>query len=280
MAITETLDKKGTKNEFKVLGERNSYMFPIYIYHPQEQILHWMKKEIENYIIMKNFYMKVKKIFYRMEEVCCCLQEGTEVSMYFIYNAKCQTGLHLACEIRKYNPWSFLIFLVSDAEGVKRTILQNYQFHLMALDCISLQKKETASKKIRSCIDYVWLQSIKSEKSVNPILCATTSDGIVRIFLKEIYYMESSDKAKWVVVHLQNQRIQIHTTLKELENRLDSSFFKCHKSFIVNIDHIKAVSRKKRMIYMQNEEILYCGNKKVGKLQKKIKELTHFTQVR
>ena len=254
-------------------------MFPIYIYHPQESILYWVKKEIENYIMIKNFYMKVKKVFCRMEEMYCLLQEGTEISMYFIYNSKQSIGCNLACEIRKYNPWSFLIFLVSDTESMKRTIKQNYQFRFMALDCINLQKTETADKKIRSCIDYVWTQSIKSEKRINPVLCGKTSDGMVRIFLQDIYYIETGNKAKWVEIHLKNHKIQIHSTLKDLEPKLNGSFFKCHKSFIVNIDYIQTFSRKTRMISMENGEVLYCGTKKVGKLQKRIEELTHFTQV-
>ena len=214
-----------------------------------------------------------------MEEMSCFLQEGTELSMYFIYNAQHSTGFNLAYEIRKYNPWSFLIFLVSDTESMKRTIKQNYQFRFMALDCINLQKTETADKKIRSCIDYVWTQSIKSEKRINPVLCGKTSDGMVRIFLQDIYYIETGNKAKWVEIHLKNHKIQIHSTLKDLEPKLNGSFFKCHKSFIVNIDYIQTFSRKTRMISMENGEVLYCGTKKVGKLQKRIEELTHFTQV-
>jgi two-component system response regulator AgrA len=42
--------------------------------------------------------------------------------------------------------------------------------------------------------------------------------------------------------------------MKEIEEKLDSRFYRCHKSYIVNKDNIKEVDLNNRCIYMINGE--------------------------
>ncbi|MNP38101.1 accessory protein regulator protein A [compost metagenome] len=42
--------------------------------------------------------------------------------------------------------------------------------------------------------------------------------------------------------------------MKDVEEKLDSRFYRCHKSYIVNKDNIEEIDVKKRIIYMKNGE--------------------------
>ncbi|MEM1325796.1 MAG: LytTR family DNA-binding domain-containing protein [Bacteroidota bacterium] len=61
-----------------------------------------------------------------------------------------------------------------------------------------------------------------------------------KIELEQIQYIESMQN--YVILHLSNQKITVHNTLKNIATYLpDATFLKVHKSFIVNLNYIQSV---------------------------------------
>lgn len=64
--------------------------------------------------------------------------------------------------------------------------------------------------------------------------------GQCRLFPKQIYYFERVDDK--IFACTKEQEYQVSFTLKEAEERLKAhGFFRCNKSFVVNIDRIVSV---------------------------------------
>ena len=63
-----------------------------------------------------------------------------------------------------------------------------------------------------------------------------------------------ANKIHKVVLHAKDRQIEFSGTMKDLENTLDDSFVRCHRSFIANRNNIKEVDTKNRIIYFVNGE--------------------------
>ena len=58
---------------------------------------------------------------------------------------------------------------------------------------------------------------------------------------KPIYFIETEDKH--VLIHTKDSSVKCYHCLKLLEDKLDTNFYRCHASFIVNLLHIDTYER-------------------------------------
>lgn len=92
------------------------------------------------------------------------------------------------------------------------------------------------------------------------VLTIRNNRDSVFINMDEISYLESVGKK--TIVHFINDKddIEINELLAAIEKRLTSSFFRCYKSYIVNMKYIKSYNRTG--IQMENEEMIPIGRTK------------------
>lgn len=70
-----------------------------------------------------------------------------------------------------------------------------------------------------------------------------TSDGLKRIEINEIIYLESD--SNYTKINLLNSTEVVPRPLKVFEAQLNRNFFRIHHSFIINMNHLKAVIKGK-----------------------------------
>jgi len=78
----------------------------------------------------------------------------------------------------------------------------------------------------------------KRDKSLNKI-AVMEKDYYLMLDFKDIYYFSTREKKVWA--HCHKNSYMTGFQLKELERTLPEQFFRIHKSYIVNLKHIKAV---------------------------------------
>ena len=61
-----------------------------------------------------------------------------------------------------------------------------------------------------------------------------------KLLLKNIYYIESGNKK--VIIHTTDGTLEVYGKMEELENRLGSIFYRCHRCYLVNMEKISAYS--------------------------------------
>lgn len=102
----------------------------------------------------------------------------------------------------------------------------------------------------------------KEEKQV----VVETSEGINLYNSSEIIMLEVTDRK--VFLHTEKETISTDLNLKEWKDKLpDSIFFQSHRSFIVNITHIKKITPDKVMMDKNNMEA-YLSRRKYPDLKK------------
>ena len=73
------------------------------------------------------------------------------------------------------------------------------------------------------------------------ILLKTPDRGTVRLELRDIRYFESNNKT--VVAHTLNGPVVCAAKISELAEALGGGFFRCHRSYLVNLDMVSGFTR-------------------------------------
>lgn len=82
------------------------------------------------------------------------------------------------------------------------------------------------------------INSQNKDNSLNKI-AVMEKDYYLMLDFKDVYYFATQDKKVWA--HCHKKSYMTGFQLKELEEMLPEQFFRIHKSYIVNLKHIKAV---------------------------------------
>ena len=83
-------------------------------------------------------------------------------------------------------------------------------------------------------------------------LTLSTRQAVERIDCHEIYFMES--RGHNVYIYTKNREIRVYQKLADMSYRLPQYFHQCHKSYIVNLEHVARF--EKTLLYMEDGRIV------------------------
>ncbi len=156
-------------------------------------------------------------------------------------------GIETGKKIREYDKLVKIIYVTN------YTDYTSYAFSVHAFGYILKPVKE---KEIYNQLDEVL--SYSHEES-SEILEFNTTEGNIRIDLKDIYYFEY--KLRKVVMKTKNCKYTIKQKISEIGKHMEQyGFIMPHKSFSVNLYNVKSV--KGYDIYMMDESIIPLSQKK------------------
>ncbi|WP_306643956.1 LytR/AlgR family response regulator transcription factor [Sanyastnella coralliicola] len=124
---------------------------------------------------------------------------------------------------------------------------REYAFEAFSFDVLDYLEKPVALPRLIKAINKVKRTTtpieVPAEKSDDSIY-VKVSGKLVKLTYDEIYVIESMrDYVKFIT---KDGRHVVHSTLKGIEDKLSAEprFFKTHRSFIINTDHIADVDEK------------------------------------
>ncbi len=101
--------------------------------------------------------------------------------------------------------------------------------------------KPFTAEKVKRVFDY--LRTLLTDSSSDFILAKVSKHNVVRIFLKQIAYIETCGR-KQLFYNQNNQKIfTVCEKLSDLEERLPAYFIRCHHSFCINLNYTSDVER-------------------------------------
>lgn len=131
--------------------------------------------------------------------------------------------------------------------------LEGYRFNVIdyLLKPIAFQRFFQAAQKAKNTYTSQLLFKQNLENDDNDIYIKQ-GDSFIRIVWTDILYIESMQN--YVKIHLSDKIHIVHQTMAATEEMLPrESFFRIHKSFLVNISHIDSI--KGGRIYVKNKEL-------------------------
>lgn len=209
-----------------------------------------LKEKLIEYQFMRNIDYKISE--YSSGEAL--LNEGYIGTAILFLDIRMQgmNGIETAKQIRKVNRNLIIVFLTAYKEYVFEGYKVNaFRYLLKPVDKDELIETMDSIERMLKKEDDILLLSFGKEK-----YC---------IRLNEIMFIEVRGRKIWV--HSENHEYRSVGSLEELEEKLkNDSFFRVHKSFIVNFEHIIKFDNKN--IFLKNEKIVPISRLRLQEFKK------------
>ena len=157
-------------------------------------------------------------------------------------------GIELAEKLRMIKPDLYIVFI---------TAYENYSLDAFRLYAYDYILKPIDQRRVKDTVTRIRQAMQVSNKAHgdSPSRLQNTRIAInqrnEKIFVSpdDIYYLEK--QGPYIQIHTKNQKIKTRETLKNFEERLQTGFFRSHKSYLVNIRQIERVVNCSRSSYYE-----------------------------
>lgn len=193
-----------------------------------------------------------------------CVNKEEQEGIFFL-DIDLQTemnGIQLADEIRKIQPRCYIVFITSHSEMSYMT----FSYKVEAMDFIIKDNPKELQNRIHQCINSAYSKYSSSCNQYNRNFTVQTMDKELCIPYDDIIYFETSQTPHKLILHGVHTLIEFQEKLKDIEPSLDSRFTRCHRSYLVNKNHIKEINLKDRTITMSNGDICFASAKLIKSL--------------
>ena len=135
-------------------------------------------------------------------------------------------GIEAARQLRKVDTRCEIVFVTTSRDHG----MDGYE--LKAMDYLT---KPYSQQDVDGAMD--WYLRKQSEKRRE--LTVRTSDGNEELLQKDICFIES--RGHTCDIHVHGRVVCVRRSIDELAAELNASFFRCHKSFLINIAHASGI---------------------------------------
>ena len=166
------------------------------------------------------------------------LKSGTETDILFLdIEMQGINGMETARRLRAENYQGFLIFI---------TILKEMVFQSFEVSPFDYLVKPVKEENFLKTMERLLL-SMQSNEKANLLIQKGHESSIISF--GDIIYCEIIDRK--VYLHLKTGEVMdYYDRIENLQKKLDKKFFKCHRSYLINLNYLK--SYKNNMAYMAN----------------------------
>ena len=92
----------------------------------------------------------------------------------------------------------------------------------------------------------------EQQESQKNVLWIKNREGIhFRIAFEQIYYLEAREKK--VFIRTRQEEFGVGETMEKLAEQLPENFVRCHRSFVVNAEHITQIRLSESLLYLGKE---------------------------
>ncbi len=148
-------------------------------------------------------------------------------------------GITLARQLRRQNPACIVVFIT----GLRDHMLEAFDVEALDYICKPIERARLRRSAERA------LQQITHRQEAS--ILVQTAHWCKAVRLSAIYYCEVINRK--IYLYTNEGVLEYYGKLKEMEKQLDTRFFKCHRSYLVNLDHLK--------LYQDGEIVLENGSR-------------------
>jgi len=250
-------------------------MLSIFVCEDDNNYREQITKVVDNYIFGKELVMKVVCSTPSPDEVINYLSNINKVAgLYFLdldLGSKNINGIELAQKIRDYDPRGFIIFITSSGNSHQLT----FEYKVEAMDYIvkgDINLKERIHKCIDNAIAKYTAKSTPLQNTLAIKLTKNLKGQVVYLDPSAILYIETSPISRNLIINTETSRYETRETLKHFQKQLDSRFFRCHRSIIVNIDKVSKYDRGQGALHLISGDSIDVSNGDIKRLVKRLAE--------
>lgn len=180
------------------------------------------------------------------------------------------SGIEIAHKVRSVNKKCFICFITNYIDY----IFDSYDVH--AFDY--LMKPVEKKRLFKLFADVIKYQN-SQKHLINKKIKFNTTNGELFIEQNKIMYFEYHDKFKdlfnrVIILHTIDKNYVLKEKIKDILLKVGMEIFVLpHKSFIINMDYIKQISKNE--IIIQNNDVIPLSQKRAANVRKKFSQYIH-----
>lgn len=242
-------------------------MIKVFICEDNKKQREKFTEAIENSIIIENFDMEIALSTDNPYDIINYLKDNNVSGLYFLdVDLKSNiNGIKLGELIRDYDPRGFIVFVTTHAEMSYLTFI----YKVEAMDYIIKDNYKNVKDRIHQCIINANRKYTSKSTTFQKNFNIKAKDKIINVEYDKILFFETSTIIHKVILHAIDRHIEFYANMKDIEDKLDDRFYRCHRSFLVNKDHIKEIDMHNRVIKMVNYETCLVSTRLMKNLLKK-----------
>lgn len=225
-------------------------MLRIFVCEDNKEQRERFAKIIQDITLIENFDMELTMTTAKPDDILNYLSENDISGLYFLdIDLKSSiNGIELAAKIRQSDPRGFIVFITTHSEMSYLTFI----YKVEAMDYIIKDNYNNIKERIHQCIVDAHKKYSAKATDLQKVFSMKADDKIINVEYSKILFFETSSTIHKVIVHTLDRQIEFYAKLKDIESKLDSRFYRCHKSFIVNKDNIREIDLNNRCLKMVN----------------------------
>lgn len=229
-------------------------MIPIYMCEDSEDELKVLQKQIVKIIneTKLNDEFEIVCATPNPNEVLNKIKETMQTGIYFLdvdLGPGIMNGIQLGINIKAIDPAAYIVMITTHGEAAPLT----FKYKIGAKDYILKEQQDEVKTRVMECILQAHTELSDFNKSQYRILTCMQDYTMISMFQNHIYYIEVIAKTQRKIrVYEQCNMREVSSTLQEIKKQLHNTFFQCHKSYIVNIEHVKNIDHERRHVVLDN----------------------------
>lgn len=240
-------------------------MIPIYLCDDQISFLNEITKIVEKITVINEFNFYIKSFTQNPNIMLESLKFSPKQGIYFLdvdLGNNIMNGFELGEKIREIDPRGFIIYVTTHDE----LLLETFKYRLEALDYIIKDDVNNMWESLEGCLKAINQRLLQDPRDNRDYFAVQKGSYTNYIPFEDIIYFETSTRKHVIALIAKEETIEFYDNLSDIERRLSGNFLRVHRSFLVNINHIKSFDYRGRRLLLNH-------NKSCDVSRNKIKEL-------
>ncbi len=229
-----------------IKGEKS--MLNIYICEDSKEQREYLTSCVSDIIEEEKFQFCIACSTHDPHAVLDAIKDEAKTGIFFLdidLNSDIN-GIELAGEIRKMQPRCYIIFVTTHAEMSYMT----FTYKVEAMDFIIKDNVREIKNRVHQCLINCHHLSDQLPEDISKNYMVKMGDRVKAVPYGDILCFEVSSNSRKIILYAKNCQMEFGGKLKEIEKSLDSRFYRCHRSFIVNKENITEIDRENNMLLL------------------------------
>lgn len=228
-------------------------MLSVYVCDDDEVFLDILKKYISRIAFEElSNDAKIVCATQKPEEILEETEKNKSQALYFLdvdLGPGEMSGIELGANIRIKNPGAYIVMITAHADKAFLT----YEYKVGAKGYILKDQVKMLEFNIKEHIINAYEILSKNKIEEQRIVAYRNNGNVHTIYANQIYYIEviATTQRKLRICE-KHSFFEATGVLYEIKKQLDESFYQCHKSYIINTNHVKHINSKYHTVLLNN----------------------------
>lgn len=193
------------------------------------------------------------------------LEEHPDTNGFYFLDVDLQheiNGIELGAKIREIDTQATIVFITTHEEQQYLVFTHKIE----AMDYIIKDRPEDVEKRAMECMLVAYKRYLDTKAHHRKYYQVKAGEEFWSIPYDEILFFETDPAVRHkIILHMENDQIKFRSLISEVST-IDTMFYRCHKSFVVNIENIKNVNTSAQEIEMIDGQTVPVTARKLPEL--------------